>query len=650
MVNVEYLDVGLNTIMVRILSVNTRGLANEKKRRTFFSYHRPNAEILIALETHSTNECERVWENEWGGKIFFAHGTNKSKGIAVCVRKEVASSISNVYKCIEGRKVIFDVMENGQKITIVAIYAPNEDSPVYFQELGKLLENRQEHKIIIGDFNLVLDIEKDRRNTYCNNNKSMKEVENLMDEFYLKDMWRIRNEERREFSWYKGSHIGMEAKASRIDIALVSGGLDQEVKEIMYISSIMTDHRAIYLVVDLKGHERGCGYWKFNVLHLKEQDFLAGMNKEIDFTLSSNVDKNPSERWEILKQRIKKYAVGYARGKTSIDRQVIANLSEKVNEYEARLPLNREEDQLWQRTKSDLEEKLLEQTAGIMFRSKVRWYELGEKNTKYFYALEKAKYNAKTCYSIISDSGNEISDPGVILEEQRKFYQQLYEQDLDVEFTMENKAKLYVPEHIRLQQESQITMAELGNALMGMNKEKTPGEDGIPPELYKVFWGKIKYVFYEMVVFSHTNKKLHGSARKGILNLIPKGDKDTRFIKNLRPITLLNSDYKIVEKAIANKIIPSLEHIIHSDQRGFMKDRRISVNIRKLLDVINIAKTQDLEAVVLSLDFVKCFDKCSFSILHGSLEYFRFGSVVQEWTKILYDDFSVKIQNNGNKN
>ena len=79
-----------------------------------------------------------------------------------------------------------------------------------------------------------------------------------------------------------------------------------------------------------------------------------------------------------------------------------------------------------------------------------------------------------------------------------------------------------------------------------------------------------------------------------------------------------------------------------------MKDRRISVNIRKLLDIMEYAKEEELEAVVLSLDFVKCFDKCSFSILHGSLDFFGFGHIVKDWTKILYKDFQVKIQNNGN--
>ena len=92
---------------------------------------------------------------------------------------------------------------------------------------------------------------------------------------------------------------------------------------------------------------------------------------------------------------------------------------------------------------------------------------------------------------------------------------------------------------------------------------------------------------------------------------------------------------------------PALDQIINKDQRGFMKNRRISVNIRKMLDIMHMAEVKDMEAVILSLDFVKCFDKCSFSILHGSLDFFGFGKIVKDWTKILYTDFSVKIQNDG---
>ena len=231
---------------------------------------------------------------------------------------------------------------------------------------------------------------------------------------------------------------------------------------------------------------------------------------------------------------------------------------------------------------------------------------------------------------------------------QKNFYEELYAQDEHVQFTLENKSGIKVPEDVRKNQEEQVSLQNIQEALLKMNNNKTPGQDGISADFYKVFWNKIKFAFHDMVLQVYEEKDLHQSARQGILNLIPKSNKDTRFIKNLRPITLLNVDYKIIEKAIANKMIPALNSIIHTDQRGFMKDRRISVNIRKMLDIMHMAEKQDMEAVILSLDFVKCFDKCSFSILHGSLNYFEFGSIIKEWTKILYKNFTVKVQNNGN--
>ena len=79
-----------------------------------------------------------------------------------------------------------------------------------------------------------------------------------------------------------------------------------------------------------------------------------------------------------------------------------------------------------------------------------------------------------------------------------------------------------------------------------MKNNKTPGEDGIPVDFYKVFWKILKEPFFKMVSACYEENELHDSAKKGILNLIPKPNKDSRFIKNLRPITLLNTDYKII--------------------------------------------------------------------------------------------------------
>ena len=620
-----------------------RGAANYVKRRAIFDKHRFSADILICQETHSVPENELIWEREWGGKVIYSHGSSAARGVAIFTSREIYAMIKNVYTDMDGRLIIFDLHYDTTIVTFAAIYAPNEDRPKFFIDLEKILESRQEHKIVIGDFNLTLNVELDRENTYNNNNKAQEAVFNMMEHYVLVDVWRIHNPEKREFSWRKAKQ--WPTKASRIDFALVSAGLDQKIENPFYTTSVYTDHRAFYMLIELNPFERGKGYWKFNNTLLKDQEFLQMMNSELSNIVEDK--KNPQEKWEAIKVRIKQKASKYSVQKNQENNLIISQLSEVVNEYESNLPLTKEQDQLLENSKKELEEKTLEKVYGIIFRSKVRWFEQGEKPTKYFLSLEKARYNAKTCFRMLDDNGKELNSSEEILMEQREFYSKLYEQDDFVNFTMTNPCDKKVPDEIRAMQDQQINMGEINEAMKTMRNDRTPGEDGIPVDFYKVFWNFLKKPFFEMMLYSFQVNSLHYTARQGILNLIPKAGKDSRYVKNLRPITLLNTDYKIIEKVIANKMTPALKEIIHPDQRGFMKERRISVNIRKMLDIIHLAEKEDIEAVILSLDFVKCFDKCSFKILHGSLDYFGFGKIVKEWTKILYTDFQVKVQNNG---
>ena len=607
-----------------------------------FNEYRKLVDILVIQETHSSVKSYELWRNEWGGDVIMSHGESNARGVSVFIKKNTNLIIQNIKCDLEGRYIIFDVEENTEKVTCVGLYAPNRDSPEFFRKLSEMLGKRNERKVILGDFNLVLDVELDRKNTYQNNSRAKEEVLNIMDQFSLVDIWRQRAGDKREFSWFKGTD-----KASRIDFALVSAGLDQKVENCMYLYAPKTDHRAMILVVDVNRIERGTGYWKLNVMLLTDIEYVNFMNCKISETLESSANLNAIEQWENLKKAIRKYSQGYSRQKAQESKIIESQLREKVNEFQLAFPLNQRENSIYEDTRLDLEEKLEQKAKGIMFRSKVKWYESGEKPTKYFFALEKAKYNAKTCFCIFDSEQKLIDDPNGILAVQREFYKDLYSEDKDVKFTLVNNSNIVVPKEIQRDQDRQITMGELQEAIKTMNNNKTPGQDGIPVDFYKVFWARLQGSFMAMMKQVYSENLLHESAREGILNLIPKANKDTRLVKNLRPITLLNTDYKIIEKAIANKMIPALNTIIHSDQRGFMKNRRISVNIRKLLDILQYAKENELEAVVLSLDFVKCFDKCSFDILHGSLNYFEFGEIVKDWTRILYKDFSVKIQNNG---
>ena len=111
---------------------------------------------------------------------------------------------------------------------------------------------------------------------------------------------------------------------------------------------------------------------------------------------------------------------------------------------------------------------------------------------------------------------------------------------------------------------------------------------------------------------------------------------------------MLNGDYKTIEKCIANRLQPILEdYVVNEDQKGFMRGGRISVNIRKVLDLMHFAEVNKLDGIILSLDFSKCFDKIEICAITGAMEYFGFSEFLINWTKILYNNVTAMTQNNG---
>ena len=88
--------------------------------------------------------------------------------------------------------------------------------------------------------------------------------------------------------------------------------------------------------------------------------------------------------------------------------------------------------------------------------------------------------------------------------------------------------------------------------------------------------------------------KLSVSQRRGIVKLIPKKDAELSLIKNWRPLTLLNCDYKIAAKAIASRIKKVLPKLISGDQTGFIKGRFIGENIRLLDSIIKYTKAKNI--------------------------------------------------------
>ena len=124
-----------------------------------------------------------------------------------------------------------------------------------------------------------------------------------------------------------------------------------------------------------------------------------------------------------------------------------------------------------------------------------------------------------------------------------------------------------------------------------------------------------------------------------------KGDRTQ--LKNWRPITLLTTDYKILSKALANRLHEVLPLIIHSDQTASIRGRTINDNARLLHDVIAYANTYSVPLAVVSVDQMKAFDRVSHDFLFKCLKRFGFGPSFIQWIQVLYNSVSSSVKVNG---
>ena len=135
--------------------------------------------------------------------------------------------------------------------------------------------------------------------------------------------------------------------------------------------------------------------------------------------------------------------------------------------------------------------------------------------------------------------------------------------------------------------------------------------------------------------------------REGVIVCIPKGDKPREYLKNWRPISLLNVVYKIGSASIANRIKTVLPKLIHEDQSGFVQERYIGDNIRLLYDMIHYLQEKKKPGLLVSIDFEKAFDSIDWSFMKKVLASFGFGNDIMQWISAFYNDIKSTVIVNG---
>jgi hypothetical protein len=170
-----------------------------------------------------------------------------------------------------------------------------------------------------------------------------------------------------------------------------------------------------------------------------------------------------------------------------------------------------------------------------------------------------------------------------------------------------------------------ISVEEVAKAIRALPKGKVPGHDRIPMEFFHEFEKEVGPDLHQAFTAMLDEGETSVFINKGLITLIPKNGDHAR-LNNWRPITLLESIYKILAKLLARRLQAILPSIIRPNQTGFVEGRSILDNVFITQESLNWAEESNQDLVLLLLDFEKAFDRIEWGFLFGALEKLGFRS------------------------
>lgn len=132
------------------------------------------------------------------------------------------------------------------------------------------------------------------------------------------------------------------------------------------------------------------------------------------------------------------------------------------------------------------------------------------------------------------------------------------------------------------------------------------------------------------------NGKLPDSLEQAFIILLLKPGKEANLCGSYGPISLLNMDYKILAKIIANRLAPLVPELVAMDQTGFVINRSSYDNIQRFYNILYFSKKIKVPVLAVSLDAEKAFDRVEWSFLFCVLEKMNFGPRFMAMIKTLY--------------
>lgn len=230
----------------------------------------------------------------------------------------------------------------------------------------------------------------------------------------------------------------------------------------------------------------------------------------------------------------------------------------------------------------------------MLFRARQNYFESGDKAGRVLGRYIKQKQSS----SIIDAVHKLVTNSKDTNETFKDFYKDLYTSDCtatdgEIDSFLKN---LHVPRLNTTQKEaldSPITREEILEAIRALPTGKTTAE------FFKCYSEDLLPLLEEMVSEMLDKGKLTPSMEQAIITLILTKDPTER--KTHHPISLIQTDCKILSKILANRIDKVINCLVHHDQVGFIRKRNSSDNIRRMLNIIWAVRNSSSPVAAISL-------------------------------------------------
>ena len=644
-----------------------------------------NIGLLAVQESHLTDEIADQFQELFSNSLTLHYSpdpeTRNARGVAIILNKRMVDTRTVKTTVVaQGRALMASIpWHNDQHINVLTVYAPNpprENKHFWVDILSELTSSPNLHPdIVLGDFNIVEDA-LDRLPCKPDAANATSALRDLVGRFELVDGWRRANPESKGYTWSRESD-GTQSRIDRIYIReeFFADCKDWDVSQ----PPIPTDHDLVSArIATPSTPETGRGRWAipsrlFKAKPIKEEIQRLGLELETRIATTRRSPRSNPQTWlREFKTKATDFIRSYEKRTQPAIKIKIAKLQERLHEVrnDERLPT---EEVRIATTQIKKEIQLLVKGTHQYGRDRVAAIDAAEGEVIGKTWSRRAKINTPR------DTIKALKDPvpNTTTRDSRRMAQIAAEHHENLQHQGHNphdppnKRDLdEILSHIRtkVSEANKIALSEntsekeIRNAMRKTANDKAPGLDGIPIELWRSMDDCFRAaksddpekrrcnivqiltrVFQDVEEFGmDANARLN----EGCMSPIYK-KKDPESIENYRPITLLNTDYKIFTKALSTKLADVAPQIINRDQAGFIPGRSIFDQVKTTKLVTDYMNSVSRTGAIVALDQEKAYDKILHPYLWEVMRKLEFPEKFIRKVQYLYDNAATTVMING---